>query len=143
MNWDDYYLGIAAAVAKKSKDPSTKVGAVLVRPNNTVCSLGFNGFPRGIEDDERLDDREAKMKLVIHAEMNAILTALESTAGCTLYIWPWLPCSECAKHVVQAGIRRVVTDEWETGVRDGKDRRWNFCLSLLIFEEAGVEVNLI
>jgi dCMP deaminase len=143
MTWDEYYIGMAEYVSRKSKDPSTKVGAVIVRPDNTVCSTGYNGFPRGIEDTgKRLNDRDVKMALVIHAEMNAILTAPEPVKGYTLYMWPYMPCGECAKHVVQAGIKRVgysamsIEDYRDMALRHD---RWNCSLTCKIFNEAGVD----
>jgi dCMP deaminase len=80
--WDAYFIGIAREVSTASKDPSTKVGAVIVRPDWTVAAMGYNGFPRGIADTpERLNDRETKYALVTHAEVNAILTAREPLHG--------------------------------------------------------------
>jgi dCMP deaminase len=109
MNWDEYFLRIAGLAAQKSKDPSTKVGAVIVRPDRTIVSLGYNGFPRGVADTpERLNDRPTKYSLVVHAEMNAILSARESLNGYTLYTVPFMPCDRCFMHVIQAGIKRVV-----------------------------------
>lgn len=109
MTWDEYYMIIATTAARKSKDPSTKVGAVIVRPDNSVVATGYNGFPRGVEDTpQRLNDRELKYSLVVHAEMNAILSARESLSGYSLYVWPFMPCDRCFVHVIQTGIRRVV-----------------------------------
>lgn len=107
--WDRYFLEIAMTVSTKSKDPSTQVGAVITRPNRTIVSLGFNGFPRGIADTpERLQHRPTKYSLIIHGEMNAILSARESLEGYTLYTVPFMPCDRCFVHVIQAGIKRVV-----------------------------------
>lgn len=88
--WDDHFLRLALNNAKMSKDPRTQVGSVIVGPDREVRSMGFNGFPRGIEDTlERLHDRDMKLKLIVHGEMNAILNAVRigvSTRGCTLYL---------------------------------------------------------
>jgi dCMP deaminase len=112
MNWDEYFLKIAAVAASKSKDPSTQVGAVIVRPDRTIVSVGYNGFPRGVADTpERLNDRPTKYSLVVHAEMNAILSARESLNGYTLYTVPFMPCDRCFVHVIQSGIKRVVFPE--------------------------------
>lgn len=109
MNWDEYFLSIARVTASKSKDPSTKVGAVIVRPDRTIVSVGYNGFPRGVADTpERLNDRNIKYSLVVHAEMNAILSARESLNNYTLYTVPFMPCDRCFTHVIQTGIRKVV-----------------------------------
>jgi dCMP deaminase len=84
MTWDDYFLGLCEAVAAKSKDTSTKVGAVVVRPNQSVASTGWNGFPRGVLDTAaRYENRETKYRFVCHAEANAITSAREPLEGCT------------------------------------------------------------
>jgi dCMP deaminase len=108
LRWHAYFFDLCMANAAMSKDPSTKVGAVIVRPDRTVVSMGYNGFPRGCNDDPKLyADRETKYRRVIHAEMNAILTAKEPLHGCTLYVWPMPPCDRCAAHIAQAGIKVV------------------------------------
>lgn len=137
--WDRYFLGIAERVSTASKDPSTKVGAIIVRPDRTVASLGYNGFPRGIADtDERLNNREIKYDLVVHGEINAILTAREPLHGYCLYTWPFLTCKKCALQVVQAGIKRVVAPYVD-------NERWNasFREAQAIYDEAGVAWVLI
>lgn len=110
MNWDSRFLSLAKLVAGWSKDPRTQVGCVIVRPDRTIASLGFNGFPRGIEDlPELLADRPFKHKVVIHAEENALLHCRENVAGYTCYVWPVPPCSRCAAKLIQVGISRVVS----------------------------------
>jgi dCMP deaminase len=107
--WDLRFLELAEHVAGWSRDPSTKCGAVLVRHDKTVISLGFNGFPRHMHDHPwRYANREVKYQRVVHCEMNAILSAREPLHGATLYTWPFLTCDRCAVHVIQAGISRVV-----------------------------------
>lgn len=107
--WDRRFLEMAELVSLWSKDPSTKVGVVLVK-NRKVVATGYNGFPQGIADNDRLNDREKKYTLVIHAEMNALLQAGHDANGSTLYLWGFAgcPCQNCAKHVIQAGVQRVV-----------------------------------
>lgn len=106
--FDRWVLDVAKAVAQKSKDPSTKVGAVLVRPDNSFASVGYNGFPRRMEDkDEWWNEREEKYRRVIHAEMNALLACKEDPAGYTMYI-THQPCCDCAKHLAASGLGRVV-----------------------------------
>jgi dCMP deaminase len=137
--WDNLFLTLASHIAPASKDPSTKVGALIVRPDRTVAAMGYNGFPRMIEDTaERLNDRELKYALVVHAEMNAILTAREPLHGYTLYTWPFLTCASCAKHVIQAGIKRVVAPYVE-------NERWaaSFKASQDLYDEAGVQWALL
>ena len=131
--WDNRFLDMAKLVATWSKDPSTKVGAVITDDNNRVISLGYNGFPKNIQDNDRLFDRETKYNIVVHAEANALMFASKSVEGCTLYTWPFQPCSKCAALIIQSGIKRVVTvvqndDRWEK----------NFKISKELFSEAGV-----
>jgi dCMP deaminase len=138
--WDNRYLSLAKEVATWSKDPSSQVGAVSVGAKKEVLSQGFNGFPRGINDlAERYNDRETKYKFVVHAEMNAIYNATYSGTsldGATLYIYGLPICSECAKGIIQVGIKRVVIekskelDNWNDSVK----------LSQEMFDEAGVEL---
>jgi dCMP deaminase len=114
-HWHHRFLSLATHIAQWSRDPNRKVGSVIVRPDKTVASLGFNGFPRGVSDDvSRYQDRELKNEMVVHAEMNAILHAREPLHGYTLYVWPFHPCSRCAAAIIQAGIKHVVTVPWET-----------------------------
>lgn len=107
--WDTHFLEMAFHVAQMSKDPSTQTGAVIVRPNKSIISTGFNGFPQGMSDDPGLyADREVKYDRVVHCEMNALIFARQSVEGCTLYTTPFLSCSRCAVHMIQAGIQRFV-----------------------------------
>lgn len=109
MKWEKRFLGLAEHIASWSKDPSTKVGAVIVRPDHTVASVGYNGFPRNMNDLPTLyADREKKLSRCVHAEMNAILHAREPLKGFTLYTWPFLTCDRCAVHIIQTGIVQVV-----------------------------------
>lgn len=140
--WNRFYLGLADYVATASKDPSTQVGAVIVRPDKTVASLGFNGFPRGMRDDPELySDRTVKYSRIIHAEINAILNAKEPLNGYTLYS-THMPCDRCAVQIVQAGISRVCT--WDTKERQDFGDRWA-CMAQAAhyFEEAGVSLSFI
>ena len=108
--WDRRFLELASNIAQWSKDPSTKVGAVIVRPDRTIASLGYNGFTRGFTDDlELLSNREAKYQFIVHAEANAIVSARESLHGFTLYTTPLPVCVDCCKLTVQAGITRFVS----------------------------------
>ena len=133
--WDTRFLNLADFVSTWSKDPSTKVGSVITDEYNRIVSVGYNGFPRGIDDDARLKNREEKYKMIVHAEMNAILTAARDLSGCTIYTTPFLPCSNCATHIIQAGIKRVVAPI-------NKEPRWeeNLKLSESILKEAELSV---
>jgi dCMP deaminase len=107
QKWQKFFLGLADHAATMSKDPSTKVGAVLVDDRRRVVGIGYNGFPDRIPDDcEALNDRETKLSLMIHAEPNAILNCPIPTRGLHLYV-THPPCSDCAKFIIQAGIVSV------------------------------------
>lgn len=111
-NWDKRYLRLAKEISTWSKDPSTQVGAVAIGSKRQVLAQGYNGFPRGINDHHtRLDNREEKYKFIVHAEQNVIYNATYngvSLNGATLYVWGLPVCSECAKGIVQVGIKRVI-----------------------------------
>lgn len=120
--WERRFLQLARQIAQWSKDPSTKVGAVIVRPDRTVASLGFNGFPRRTSDlPELYQDREAKYARVVHAEMNAVLSAHEPVRGYSLYCTHPV-CERCAVHLIQAGIASVV---WPASGGGGFSARWS------------------
>src|SRR5438552_10625585 len=110
--WDRRFIDLAKLVASWSKDPSTKCGAVIVRPDNTIVSTGFNGFPRGCTDrQDYYEEREMKYARVVHAELNAILHAREPLEGYTMFTTPGAigpSCDRCSAHIIQAGIKRVV-----------------------------------
>lgn len=139
QSWDDFYLIMARLVASRSRDPSTKVGAVIVRPDKTIASLGYNGLPRGIADDDRLADRDWKLAAVVHAEVNALLNAREPVRGYTLYVAPLHPCSNCAAQIIQADILRVVA-EMPADVPE----RWreNFVIARGLLREAGISTDM-
>lgn len=141
--WDERFLEMASLVASWSKDPSTKVGAVIVRPDSTVCSVGFNGFPRHVDDSPELyEDRSVKYKQVKHAEENAILFTNERLDGYTLYVSPLLPCSLCAGDIIQKGIKRVVaavTIETMGRCLVKPDPAFGFELTERNFAKAGIE----
>ncbi len=113
ISWDEYFMGVALLAAERSKDPNTRVGACIVDDQNRILSTGYNGFPQGCSDDEFPWNRdeengETKYKFVVHAELNAILnTRGKSLAGSRLYVGLF-PCHECAKAIIQAGIREVI-----------------------------------
>ncbi len=106
--WDNRFISLAKEVATWSKDPDRKVGAVIVAPERSQFSHGYNGFPVGMEDsEERLNNRETKLDFTVHAELNAILNAPWDIVGSSLYCTK-APCLNCAKAIAQAGIKRVV-----------------------------------
>ena len=112
ISWDEYFMGVALLSAKRSKDPSTQVGACIVNNEKRIIGIGYNGFPRGCEDKIFPWEREGsyldtKYPYVVHAEANAILNSTRSLEGSTLYV-TLFPCNECAKLLVQSGIKEVV-----------------------------------
>ena len=113
ISWDEYFMGVALLAAQRSKDPSTQVGACIVDGDKRILSTGYNGFPHGCSDDDfpwnRDDSRgETKYQFVVHAELNAILNASgKDLHGSTVYV-ALFPCNECAKAIIQSGIKEVV-----------------------------------
>ena len=136
---DIRYLNLAKEISSWSKDPSTKVGAVIVGDKDQIISQGYNGFPRGFNDsDDIYKNKPVKYKYIIHAEANAIYNALYNGAyveGATIYIHGLPVCCECAKAIVQSGIARVVYDS------EPKERWIQSCADAMdICEQAGIEV---
>ena len=112
ISWKEYFMSIALLSAQRSKDSNTQVGACIVNDEHKIVSVGYNGMPTGCEDDEMPWDREGdflntKYPFVCHAELNAILNCNTDLHGCTLYV-TLFPCNECAKAIIQSGIKRVV-----------------------------------
>ena len=112
ISWDVYFMGIAHLSALRSKDPNTQVGAVIVDDQHKVVSIGYNGFPRGISDDDFPWEKEGelletKYPYVVHADLNAILNAPRSLANTSIYV-SLFPCHECAKAIIQSGIKKVI-----------------------------------
>ncbi len=111
ISWDEYFMGVALLAAKRSKDPNTQVGACVVDSNNIILSTGYNGFPTGCSDDEYPWEREGsdtKYPYVVHAELNTILNANgRNLRGSRIYV-SLFPCNECAKAIIQSGIKEVV-----------------------------------
>ena len=141
--WDRRFLDLATHIASWSKDPSTKVGCVVVGSDREIRSTGFNGFPRGIDDDDdRLTDRAKKYPLICHAEENAIMHAARigmTLKDCVAYV-TWPPCSRCARSLIQAGVAEIVFP-------DGCEipERWqvDFDTSFGMLQEAGVKVRSV
>lgn len=115
ISWDDYFMGLAHLSAMRSKDPNTQVGACIVDQFKHVISIGYNGMPFGCDDDIYSWSREGdfldtKYPYVVHAELNAILNAPNSVRDCTLYV-SLFPCNECAKAIIQSGIKEIVYED--------------------------------
>ena len=119
ISWDEYFMGVAMLAARRSKDPSTQVGACIVSQDNIIISTGYNGMPKGCSDDEfpwGREGAETKYPFVVHAELNAILNANgRDLRGSKLYV-ALFPCNECAKAIIQSGVKEVyyLSDKYAT-----------------------------
>ena len=137
--WDIRFLDLAEHVSSWSKDPSTKVGSVIVDENRIVVGMGYNGFPRGVPDNpDNYADREYKYAHIIHAEMNAVLNSNKSVKGCTLYTHGFFPCTDCSKLIIQAGIKRVVSKV----EKNPEGRDWGFDKSINMFRQVGIKYEI-
>ena len=143
MDWNEYFLKIAETVKFKSKDQRTQIGAVIVGRDNEIVSTGYNSFPRGINDNvQERQERPEKYYWVVHAEMNAILNAARigvSTKDCTMYLTCGIPCSDCCKGIINAGIKRIYCKKQDT-TRNREHWAAHAARSRVMFEESGVEV---
>ena len=141
--WDQRFLKLAEHISGWSKDPSTKVGCVVVGEDREIRSTGFYGFPRGIEDDaERLEDRAQKYPLICHAEENAIMHAARigiSLKSNTAYV-TWPPCSRCTRSLIQAGVSEVV---YPAGIDIPERWEEDLEIALGMMEEAGISVRQV
>jgi len=139
ISWDEYFMGIASLSALRSKDPSTQVGACIVDSNNKVVSIGYNGMPRGVNESKltwnKNEGLDSKYLYVCHAEFNAILNTRDGSQlhGCRLYV-TLFPCNECAKAVIQTGIKEVIyaSDKYKDTVGTQASRK--------LLELAGVKL---
>jgi len=131
--WNMRFLEMARMVGLWSKDPSTQVGAVIVDDDRRVISLGYNGFPKGVADNNRLADRKEKYKMIVHAERNALLFANTSVKDATIFTYPFMPCPVCTGMIIQSGIQRVVSLQTD-------NPRWqqDFEISRKMLEEAEI-----
>lgn len=139
ISWDVYFMGIAHLSALRSKDPNTQVGAVIVDEEHKVVSIGYNGFPRGISDDDFPWEKEGSMlntkyPYVVHAELNAILNAPRSLKNTSIYV-SLFPCHECAKAIIQSGIKKVIYESDKYADTD------SVMASKRMLNEAGVELS--
>lgn len=138
LSWDEYFMSMAHLSALRSKDPNTQVGACIVNPEKRVVGLGYNGFPKGCNDDDFPWDRkgeflETKYPYVVHAELNAILNSIQDLKNCTIYV-SLFPCNECAKAIIQSGITCVVYESDKYNGTEGN------IASKKMFRDAGVEL---
>ena len=142
MIWDKRLFNLAKHVAEWSSDPGTKVGSVIAGPGNDVRALGYNGLPRDIEDTAGFFERPLKYLWIEHAERNAIYAAARvglALPGCRMYV-SWFPCADCARAIVQVGLKEVICAE-----PDWSDRVWGeqFAQSKLILINGSVGVRFM
>jgi len=148
MDWNDYFIRIADTVRSKSKDPSSKIGAVIVGPERQIISTGYNGFPTGVNEGNDRWERPTKYQYVVHAEVNAVCNAARhgiALRDSTLYLVgmgpPTAPCMNCSKTIIQSGIKRVVGASFKPVSEDWLDEL-DLAKSMLeeghvLFEEYG------
>ena len=139
--WDKRFVELSKYVSEWSKDPSAKIGAVVVAEKGGLMSLGYNGFPMGVEDSvERLADATTKLEIIVHAEQNALIAAGSKANGATIYVWGKPICARCAGSIIQAGIKRVVALNPESLPKESK---WieTGKLAVDMFIECGIKVD--
>ena len=150
ISWDEYFMGIASLSALRSKDPSTQVGACIVDSDKKVVSIGYNGMPRHLDESKltwnKNEGLDSKYLYVCHAEFNAILNTKggHSLNGCTLYV-TLFPCNECAKAIIQTGIKEVVyaSDKYKDQVGTKASRRLLELANVTLREYKGREISHI
>lgn len=147
-NWDGYFMSLMFLVSMKSKDQSTKIGAVIVSPENEIISTGFNGFPRGCDDEvKERHERPLKYSWFAHGERNSIYAAAKlghALNGCRMYT-QGTPCSGCAVAIIQSGIKEVIVSSlWEDSAENRKQTKWKeeALISKEMFQEAGVKLRI-
>lgn len=134
LSWMQHFMDVAGLTASRSKDPDRQVGAVIVDTMRRAVGSGYNGFPRGVRDaEERYRDTHVKLKLIVHAEANAILNSVAAISGCILFCTSY-PCSECAKLIIQSGLYMVVSPPPKANSKWAEDA----VFSRLMFDEAKV-----
>lgn len=144
MMWKEYFRYIAHAVKLKSKDQYTQIGAVIVGTDNEIVSTGYNSFPRGINDNvSERQERPEKYYWMAHAEVNSIINAARvgvSTKGCTMYMTCGIPCADCAKAIINAGITTIVCERDK--MMGPRNERWDEHAerSLIMFKESQVTI---
>ncbi len=143
QKWQTRYMHLALFVSQWSKDPSTKCGCVIVRPDKTIATIGYNGFPKEIEDDpELLNDRKKKYEHIVHAEDNALRNGREDDyIGYHLFVTPFMPCCVCAELIKESGVKYVYTYEASAD----KLERWkeSFDQTKKMFEENGIQLIIL
>ena len=140
--WLKRFVELAQHISNWSKDPSTKVGAVIFDDDKRIVSVGYNGFPKNVFDDqEKYANRDIKYKMVVHAEMNALLFSQKNLKDCSIATWPFMSCANCTTAIIQSGIKRIVSPKLPSNLIE----RWGeSCeISKKMYEEANIEVILL
>jgi dCMP deaminase len=138
-HWQTRFIKLAEFIADWSKDPSTKVGAIITDADNRIISMGFNGLPKRVSDSsERLTNRDIKYRMIVHAEINAMLFAKQDLYGYIIYTYPFMPCAQCAAAIIQSGILHCVAPK-------NDNPRWqsDFEITRQMFSEAGITLTLV
>ena len=151
LSWDEYFMGLAILPSERSKDPNTRVGACIVDNDNRIVSVGYNGAPTGYDDDTDMiwaregDFLNTKYAYVCHSELNAVLNAGRSVKGCKLYV-TLFPCNECAKIIIQSGIKDIVylSDKYDgTDVNIAAKKMFDVCgIKYTKYERTNAELTL-
>ena len=149
IKWDEYFMGVALLSAKRSKDPSTQVGACIASMDNKVVTMGYNGMPVGIKDEDLpwkrqgFDDLDNKYLYVCHAEFNAILNSYAPVKGCKIYV-TLFPCNECAKALIQAGIKEVIylEEKYPDSIQDRASKRLLMMAGIPFRQYEGRKLNI-
>ena len=140
ISWDEYFMGVAVLSSMRSKDPNTQVGACIVNEEKKIVGVGYNGLPIGVSDDEAPWQRDGewlntKYPYICHAELNAILNSTSSLKGCRIYVGLF-PCNECAKAIIQAGIKEVIYLSDKSAETDNtKASKWMFDQSKVTYRQ--------
>ena len=139
--WDQRFCELARFVSRWSKDPNAKVGAVVFCKRGGDISIGYNGFPMGVEDSaERLNDLQIKLDMIVHAEENALIAAGSRAFGSTIFVWGKPICARCAASIIQAGVKRVVALTPESVPVDSKWRKTGE-IAYEMMHEVGIEID--
>ena len=149
ISWDEYFMGVALLSARRSKDPSTQVGACVASKDNKVVTMGYNGMPIGLSDDKMPwgrdgeDDLDNKYLYVCHAEFNAILNSYAPVKGCKIYV-TLFPCNECAKALIQAGIKEVIylEEKYPDSIQDRASKRLLMMAGIPFRQYEGRKLNI-
>lgn len=149
ISWDEYFMGVAILSAKRSKDPSTQVGACVVNKDKRIIGIGYNGFPTGCSDEDfpwgkaDEDKLNTKYPYVVHAEPNAILNCTSSLKDSTLYV-TLFPCNECAKLIIQSGIKKVIymSDKYRNDVSYIASRRMFDAVGIKYVQMKELSINI-